>query len=385
MANLVESSIYEPNIFQIGTDTPVLGGNPVITNGVPSQGYLNAATQQLANRTRYLQDNKQNKLTPGSNITISADNVISAVIDASGGGSDTQLRSDLAAKNNNTKGAFLVGYNNQTVGDKLDSIDTSAAANQLRSDLANNANANLGAKLIGYNGTTVKDYLDNLPSSGGGGGDTALRTDLSNSVDNTKGANLVGYKGSTVYNFLNGLDTTVRVDLADASSVGKGAALVGYNNTTVKAFLDALVLYTSAEKTKLAGIEPGATKNATDAQLRDRSTHTGTQAISTVSGLQDALNQAASGGPLNVQNSNFTATVFTKYWLKGNITATLPSTNGLAVGSYLTFFKALNATPTIQRQGTALIQTTSGSDTTLSFDANVQLNFIFNGTDWEVV
>lgn len=45
----------------------------------------------------------------------------------------------------------------------------------------------------------------------------------------------------------------------------------------------------SAMKTKLDGIATGATANATDAQLRDRTTHTGTQAISTVSGLQTAL------------------------------------------------------------------------------------------------
>jgi hypothetical protein len=47
--------------------------------------------------------------------------------------------------------------------------------------------------------------------------------------------------------------------------------------------------YTDSEKAKLAAIEAEATKNATDAQLRDRSTHTGTQAISTVTGLQTAL------------------------------------------------------------------------------------------------
>ena len=46
----------------------------------------------------------------------------------------------------------------------------------------------------------------------------------------------------------------------------------------------------SAAKTKLDGIAAGATANATDAQLRDRATHTGTQAISTVAGLQTALN-----------------------------------------------------------------------------------------------
>ena len=41
----------------------------------------------------------------------------------------------------------------------------------------------------------------------------------------------------------------------------------------------------SAAATKLAGIAAGATANATDAQLRDRSTHTGTQAVGTITGL----------------------------------------------------------------------------------------------------
>ena len=46
---------------------------------------------------------------------------------------------------------------------------------------------------------------------------------------------------------------------------------------------------TGADKSKLDGIAAGATANATDAQLRDRATHTGSQAISTVAGLQGAL------------------------------------------------------------------------------------------------
>jgi len=48
-------------------------------------------------------------------------------------------------------------------------------------------------------------------------------------------------------------------------------------------------LMAPAQHSKLAGIAAGATANATDAQLRDRSAHTGTQAISTVTGLQTAL------------------------------------------------------------------------------------------------
>jgi hypothetical protein len=46
---------------------------------------------------------------------------------------------------------------------------------------------------------------------------------------------------------------------------------------------------TSAERTKLASVATGATANAADAALRDRATHTGTQAIATVAGLQTAL------------------------------------------------------------------------------------------------
>ncbi len=47
--------------------------------------------------------------------------------------------------------------------------------------------------------------------------------------------------------------------------------------------------FTAALESKLAGIAAGATANSTDAQLRDRTTHTGEQVIATVTGLQTAL------------------------------------------------------------------------------------------------
>jgi hypothetical protein len=52
-------------------------------------------------------------------------------------------------------------------------------------------------------------------------------------------------------------------------------------------------LMSAADKTKLDGIASGATANAADASLRDRTTHTGSQAISTVTGLQAALDGKA--------------------------------------------------------------------------------------------
>lgn len=48
-------------------------------------------------------------------------------------------------------------------------------------------------------------------------------------------------------------------------------------------------LMTDTERTKLSGIAEQATKNAADAELRDRSTHTGTQAVSTIEGLAESL------------------------------------------------------------------------------------------------
>ncbi|MGF6694748.1 hypothetical protein M2318_004837 [Metapseudomonas resinovorans] len=49
---------------------------------------------------------------------------------------------------------------------------------------------------------------------------------------------------------------------------------------------------TGAQAAKLAGIATGATANDTDANLKDRANHTGSQAISTVTGLQSALDKA---------------------------------------------------------------------------------------------
>lgn len=50
-------------------------------------------------------------------------------------------------------------------------------------------------------------------------------------------------------------------------------------------------LMSGADKAKLDGIAAGATVNAADAQLRDRSTHTGTQDASTITGLGTAATQ----------------------------------------------------------------------------------------------
>lgn len=65
--------------------------------------------------------------------------------------------------------------------------------------------------------------------------------------------------------------------------------------------------FTTAKDTKLSGIATGATANATDAALRDRSSHTGTQPVATISGLQTALDAKASTTVLTAEVSRATA------------------------------------------------------------------------------
>ena len=67
-----------------------------------------------------------------------------------------------------------------------------------------------------------------------------------------------------------------------ASDTGTDATLPLANGTNAG-------LMAPAQVTKLAGIADGATANATDADLRNRSTHTGTQSIGTITGLATAL------------------------------------------------------------------------------------------------
>ena len=60
--------------------------------------------------------------------------------------------------------------------------------------------------------------------------------------------------------------------------------------------------YTTTEKTKLAGIATGATANSADAQLRDRSTHTGVQAATTIT--QDATHRFVSDAEKSSWNTS---------------------------------------------------------------------------------
>jgi hypothetical protein len=83
-------------------------------------------------------------------------------------------------------------------------------------------------------------------------------------------------------------------------------------------------VYTAAEKTKLAGIATSATANSSDATLLARSNHTGSQAISTVTGLQTALDGKQ---PLATVLTNTTAAFTTAQEAKLSGIATAATAN----------------------------------------------------------
>ena len=94
-------------------------------------------------------------------------------------------------------------------------------------------------------------------------------------------------------NVNNTSDASKPISTAQQTALdGKAAA----SHTHADATTSASGLMSGADKTKLNDIATNATANATDAQLRDRATHTGSQAISTVTGLQTALDGKAVTG-----------------------------------------------------------------------------------------
>lgn len=122
---------------------------------------------------------------------------------------------------------------------------------------------------------------------------SALTAALSGKVDKASGQSLMtdaertklsgiaaGAQANVATNLSQGTRTATAIPLA--SSTGTGTTLPVASTTLAG-------LQSAADKTKLDGIATGATANATDAQLRARSGHTGTQAQNTVTNLEADL------------------------------------------------------------------------------------------------
>jgi hypothetical protein len=83
--------------------------------------------------------------------------------------------------------------------------------------------------------------------------------------------------------------------ITGSSDAGHGSGLVTQHSDVSNAGSGSII--TTTERNKLAGIASGATANASDADLKNRANHTGTQTLSTISdaGTSASLDVATAG------------------------------------------------------------------------------------------
>lgn len=161
------------------------------------------------------------------------------------------------------------------------------------------ANIDIGVQSI-VAGTNVTvddtDPANPIISASGGGGGGAVDSVNGQTGEVVLGAEDVGAVPTEGGGTITGsLHTTA--DLSSGNDVSAGRDLNAARDVNVARNINFGGTINSqdfgAMVNKLGGIEEGATANDTDANLKNRANHTGTQAISTVSGLQTALDDKA--------------------------------------------------------------------------------------------
>lgn len=143
---------------------------------------------------------------------------------------------------------------------------------------------------------TIDEWLTSLEGENGDDGvaaTIAIGTVTTVAANQPATATNVGTATAAVFNFeipqgQAGADGDGTGDMVRATydPTSKNANAFSMDNMVEGASTKIL---TGAERTKLAGVESAATANSSDATLLARTNHTGAQAISTITGLQTAL------------------------------------------------------------------------------------------------
>ena len=166
----------------------------------------------------------------------------------------------------------------------------------------------------------------------------------------------LGYLQSNTDNATNLTYTASPTNGIVVSDTGTDATLTLVDGTNAG-------LMTPANFTKLAGIASGATANSSDATLLARANHTGTQAISTVAGLQTALDSKQN----TITNSDSITQGTTNLFLTTAERTKLSNTSGTNTGDNAvnTLYSGLvsNATHTGDVTGSTALTIANGAVT----------------------
>lgn len=137
---------------------------------------------------------------------------------------------------------------------------------------------------------------------------------------------------------VDAVDYNAAWETLTAADVGAAESSHSHSNatTSVAGFMSA------ADKTKLDGVASGATANDTDANLKNRANHTGTQAHTTITGLGDAAtkNTGTSAGTVAAGDHTHTAAAVGAAPENATLTdaaasSTLPATTSTALTELL--------------------------------------------------
>lgn len=384
MSEILESSTWESNIYRISKEDLVLGGAPIIEDGLVIEGVANIASQQLTNRTNYLRaradtatsaitalntalatantniataahrldvlepivssitasvvilagdaaTSAQAAATQASNAGVSAAAAAasaSAAATSATAASTAQTSASAAATSataaSASKDAAAISATNASASKDASATSASAAAasaaaassSATAANTSKNAAAtsatNAGSSATSAAGSASDATTSAIAASSSASSASTSATDaaasaaaaLANSISYYKGlftsySNLVAGTGSMIAGNYADVDTGVGTDIKryiwdvnDSKWVDSGANAAPLTAPAVKSLYETNAntnAYTDPEKAKLAGIATGATVNDTDANLKARANHTGTQAQSTITGLETAL------------------------------------------------------------------------------------------------